>query len=175
MAEVLQSTLDPLHPRERRFCTLVHQTTGSRRSGAAAAPPTPALEATGCSDDRDRRRQKKSRSETTNRSRSHSRERRPRRHGGLRRSRFWSTPSRWPRHVDSYYGDQYVRNPMTSPSGPPFQYGATYGYLPAHSGAATPAPAPTYRSLPPALGHSLPPSPGNGPATYPSLAGTPEA
>ena len=29
-------------------------------------------------------------------------------------------PSRWPRHVDSYYGGQYLRNPMTSPTGPPF-------------------------------------------------------
>ena len=42
---------------------------------------------------------------------------------------------------------------MTSPTGPPFQYGATCGYLPAHSGAATPTP--TYRSPPPALGHSV--------------------
>ena len=47
--------------------------------------------------------------------------------------------------------------------------------MPAHCGAATPAPTPTYQSLPPALGHSVLPSPGNGPTMYPSPAGTPQS
>ena len=80
-----------------------------------------------------------------------------------------------PRHVDSYYGDQYLRNPLTCPTGQPFQYGATYGHLPALSGAATAAPTPTSQSLALALGHSPLPSPGNGPATYPSPSGTPQS
>ena len=109
-----------------------------RASGAAAAPPAPAPQPTSGSNDGDRRRHQRSRSGTRERSRSPSRERRPCRHGGPRRSRSRSPPSLWPRHVDSYYGDQYLCNPLTSPTGPPFQYGAAYGYLPAHSGVATP-------------------------------------
>ena len=134
--------------------------------GAAAAPPAPAPECTSGSDEGDQRRHKRSRSETRERSRSPSRERRP--------HEWRAAPVQVPaRHVDSYYGNEYLRNPLTSSTGAPFQYGATYGYLPVHSGAATPAPA--YQSPPPsprALGHSLLPSPGNGPTTYPSPAST---
>ena len=109
-----------------------------------AAPPALARGPTSGSDDGDRRRHKWSRSETGEGSRSPSRERKPRRHGGPRRSRSRSPQSRWPQHVDSYYGDEYLRNTLTSSTGPPFQYGPAYRYLPAHSGATTPTPAPTY-------------------------------
>ena len=144
-----------------------------RGGGMVAAPPAPAPGHTDSTEEGDRRRDKPSRSGTQERLRSPSRERRSRRHCGSRQSRSRYPPSRWPQHVDSYYGDQYMRNPMTSPAGPLFQYGATYGYLPAHSGVATPTP--TYQSHPPALGHSLLPSPGNGKATYPSPANTPQS
>ena len=142
-----------------------------RGARAAAAPPAPAPGHTDSAEEGERRCDKRSRSETPQRSRSPSRERRSHRHGGSRRSRSWSLPSRWPRHVDSYYGDRYLRNPMTSTTGPPFQYRATYGYLPAHSGATTATPS--YESRPPSLGHSLLPSPGNGQATYPNPANIP--
>ena len=165
MAEVLPTALDPLHGYgERRVISSsclerIHRA-HAPRGGAVAAPPAPAPGHMDGTEEGERHCDKRSRSETRERSCSPSRERRSRRHGGSRQSRSWSPPSRWPRHVDSYYGDQYMRNPMTSPTGPPFQHGATYGYLPSHSSAATPTP--TYQSHPPALGHSLLPSPGNG-------------
>ena len=68
-----------------------------------------------------------------------------------------------------------MRNPMTSPKAPVFQYGMAYGYLPSHNIAATSTH--TYPSLLSPHAHSLLPLPGNGetggvaaylsPATYP--------
>ena len=54
-------------------------------------------------------------------------------------------PPRWSQHVRSYYGDPCIRKPMMSPAAPPFQYGATYGYMPSHSaGLHLTTPTPRY-------------------------------
>ena len=82
------------------------------------------------------------------RSRSLSRERRPAGTAGIVGPGLGPCRLRWMLHVDSYCG---VRNPMTSPTRPPFQYGATYGYLPAQW--CSHPPPPTYPSPPPPPPH----------------------
>ena len=113
--------------------------------GAAAAPPAPTPEPTSGSHDGDRRRHKRPSSESRECARSSSTHRRPRRHGGPHRFRSQSPPSRGPEHVDSYYGDRSLRNPLIFPRGPHlFRYGAAYGYLPADRGISQPPPPPPH-------------------------------
>ena len=99
----------------------------TRGGGTAAAISTLAAAQADNVDEGERHRSKWSRSETREQSRSPLRERRSCRHGGSRRSPSRSPPPRWTRHVDTYYNDQYMRNPMTSPTGPPFSTGRHTG------------------------------------------------
>ena len=62
------------------------------------------------------------------------------------------TPRAVGQYVDSYYTDPFMRNPMTSPTAPPFQYGAAYGYVPSHS--AVVASTHTYPPPPPPRSHT---------------------
>ena len=80
----------------------------------------------------------------------------------LHGSRSRSSPRSWSRHVDSYYVDPYVRNPMAAPMTTPFHYTNSYGFVPASS-APPDAPSYTLPDLPPPSAHSLLAKSGNNP------------